>query len=1086
MGLARLPHNLYALLIAICLLSLPAQAHTDVTVGQAKDLIDSTDDLVIVDVREPYEYCDARGHIPGAVNYPWNSGVLQARYEELPMQSPILIVCRSGNRSNSAANFLDSKGFSTVYDMMGGMNAWTGQTEPCKYSGGSGTADDPYRIATAADLIALGETSDDCDKHFILTADIDLDPNLSGRKVFDRAVIAPDVNELEPGFQGAPFTGVFEGSGRIITNLTIVAGESQPGLFGWLDAGAQVTNLRVVGADITRLEMGVAGILAACNDGLVANCYADGTMAGYIEVGGLVGRNSGSLLYCCTAGSVDAIKGVGGLVGRNRGVVDNSYSTAAVTGRVLVAGLVGDNDTGGLVSNSYGAGPVADTPLEGSPDEPQGMGGLVGRNWGDVVNAFWDVTASGLATSDGGVGKTTADMQTATTFLEAGWDFVGETENGTDDIWKIVEGQTYPLLSWQKYGGGTGEPNDPYLIYTAEHLNALGAEPNDYDKHFKLTADIDLSGYAYDRAVIAPDTNDITGRFDGTLFTGVFDGNGHTISHLTIEGVGYLGLFGVLGLGGEICDLALDLADVNGSGDDVGGLVGQNRSGRITMSHTTGSVSGHYAVGGLVGSNNSSITMSYSTATVSGHMAVGGLVGSNGGSFGGSITVSFSTGSVSGDYGVGGLAGVNTCAYGFGGAGISNSYSTAAVSGSENVGGLVGSIGYSDYGGGRGSLTNCYSVGTATGDENIGGLVGAIIDGRENECFWDIETSGLVTMCGRGSTDAAGCEDDHGKTTAEMQRASTFLDAGWDFVDETQNGTDDIWWILEGQDYPRLWWEGGPGAGLVFVDIPGGTFEMGDHHGVGEENERPVHPVRLDSFRMSKYETTNAQYAAFLNAAMSDGLIEVVDGTVYPLGARDQNEPWCRLHPLAQIQYDGGVFTLYNRPDGVDMSNHPVYRVSWYGAQAFCDYYGYRLPTEAEWEYAARGGYHDPYYMYPWGSNEIDPNLANYGRGNPLGSSEGPYFTPVGYYGAHGAYGLCDMSGNVWEWCQDTYGRKYYSASPVDNPTGVAQDGLRVRRGGSWGDDALTCRVAERARYGPTQTGSLFGFRVCVSASSLD
>jgi hypothetical protein len=95
-----------------------------------------------------------------------------------------------------------------------------------QYSGGSGTADDPYQIATSADLIALGETPDDYDKHFILTADIDLDPNLPGRKVFDRAVIAPNSNSDGIWYQGTAFTGIFDGNGRSISHMTIV-GEGQ-------------------------------------------------------------------------------------------------------------------------------------------------------------------------------------------------------------------------------------------------------------------------------------------------------------------------------------------------------------------------------------------------------------------------------------------------------------------------------------------------------------------------------------------------------------------------------------------------------------------------------------------------------------------------------------------------------------------------------------------------------------------------------------------------------------------------------------------------------------------------------------------
>src|SRR5512136_1985475 len=106
-------------------------------------------------------------------------------------------------------------------------------TATAKYSGGTGEPNDPYQIATAADLIALGEDPNDYDKHFILTADIDLDPDLPGGKVFDKAVIAPDMNDLADDFQGTPFTGVFDGNDHVISHLTVV-GKDYLGLFGRL------------------------------------------------------------------------------------------------------------------------------------------------------------------------------------------------------------------------------------------------------------------------------------------------------------------------------------------------------------------------------------------------------------------------------------------------------------------------------------------------------------------------------------------------------------------------------------------------------------------------------------------------------------------------------------------------------------------------------------------------------------------------------------------------------------------------------------------------------------------------------------
>jgi len=254
--------------------------------------------------------------------------------------------------------------------------------------------------------------------------------------------------------------------------------------------------------------------------------------------------------------------------------------------------------------------------------------------------------------------------------------------------------------------------------------------------------------------------------------------------------------------------------------------------------------------------------------------------------------------------------------------------------------------------------------------------------------------------------------------------------------------------------------------------------------------ERPVHAVTLNGFQMSKYETTNAQYAQYLNAAMTDGLIQVVWDTVYASSDANLAEPYCYTRgsdSWSQIEYSQGRFTVRSR-DGMAMSDHPASEVLWYGAKAFCDYYGYRLPTEAEWEYAARGGYHDPYYQYPWGSNTIDctkANYNNYDNGfrhcNPLNLTSGPYTSPVGYYGPQGAYGLCDMSGNVWEWCQDWYDDSYYSVSPEGNPTGPDAGRYRVLRGGSWYIFDGYCRVSFRYWTSPgyRYSGDNFGFRVC-------
>jgi len=511
-----------------------------------------------------------------------------------------------------------------------------------------------------------------------------------------------------------------------------------------------------------------------------------------------VGRNGGSVSNCYSTGNVNGTSYyVGGLVGENsNGYVSNCYSTSSVSGDAAVGGLVGGNDDG-IISNCFSTGSVSgDTRV----------GGLVGFNYkGKVTGSFWDTETSGQMTSDGGMGKTTAEMQMSITFVCWGY----------EPVWTIDEGVDYPRLWWENkpgelitvpsglYGGGRGEPNDPYLIYTAEQLNTIGLITCHWDKNFKLMADIDLT--------VFPGTSfNIIGSYDSP-FTGVFDGNDHTISNFnfTSTSLSYIGIFGYA----SHCEIKnLRLIDPNvdaGTGAGVGSLVGYLRNGTITNFYVEGgSVAGWTAIGGLVGGNSGTITNCYSTASVTGERRVGGLVGCN--YYSGTITNCYSTASVSGELWVGGLVGfiydyngtINNC-YSMGdvsasrdyvgglvaynGGTISNCYSTASISGDRLIGGLVGSS--------SGTITNCFSTGSVSGNSYVGGLVGEP-HGWVIGSFWDTQTSGQTTSAG-GT----------GLTTAEMQMASTFTDAGWDFVGETVNGIEDIWFIPQ-QDYPHLWWEG--------------------------------------------------------------------------------------------------------------------------------------------------------------------------------------------------------------------------------------------------------------------------------------
>ena len=367
-----------------------------------------------------------------------------------------------------------------------------------KYGGGSGTADDPYQIATAEDLMLLGESTNDYDKHFILMADIDLDPNLPGRKIFDKAVIAP--HKYVDGFwppQGTPFTGTFDGNGNTISHLTI-NGESYLGLFGRL-TGAEVRNLGIIDVNISGSGKYIGGLVGS-NGGDLTVCYSVGTVSGGGYVGGLTGSNgyNSVVTFCYSAGIVSGNGKVGGLVGRNYGgAVNHCCSTSAVnsderggrmgglvgynfrgnvircysTGKVSsngddVGGLVGFNYKGrviycystGTVSGNWYVGGLVGQNYEGDVTACYstgaiiggGSGGLVGSGNPDkVANSFWDIQTSGQTRSAGGTGLTTVEMQNINTYLYTDWGFFGEIEHSLYEIWRISTSQNYPRLIWE-------------------------------------------------------------------------------------------------------------------------------------------------------------------------------------------------------------------------------------------------------------------------------------------------------------------------------------------------------------------------------------------------------------------------------------------------------------------------------------------------------------------------------------------------------------------------------------------------------------------------------------------------------------
>jgi formylglycine-generating enzyme required for sulfatase activity len=320
------------------------------------------------------------------------------------------------------------------------------------------------------------------------------------------------------------------------------------------------------------------------------------------------------------------------------------------------------------------------------------------------------------------------------------------------------------------------------------------------------------------------------------------------------------------------------------------------------------------------------------------------------------------------------------------------------------------------------------------------------------------------------------------------------------------------------------------------VIIPAGTFQMGNSKDASEggSDELPVHTVTLDSFAMGKYEITNGQYCAFLKSAYPSQL-KVIGGIIYATSDTSNSRPYCdtSTSSSSQIAFSNNTFHVRSK-SGRDMTDDPVVMVSWYGAAGYCNWRsqqegkqpcydlstwtcdftkrGYRLPTEAEWEYAARGGLSGK--RFPWGDtiNQTQANYFSYNFSYDVSLIKNQYHplwiigelylytSPVGFFdgnlkyktqynwpgsatsyqtasGANG-YGLYDMAGNVWEWCHNWYGN--YNSGSQTNPTGPAIGINRVVRGGCGGVYSYSSRVSNRNNLYPNFPNYDFGFRVVL------
>ncbi len=542
------------------------------------------------------------------------------------------------------------------------------------------------------------------------------------------------------------------------------------------------------------------GGLCGDNDGSINICYATRPITGEKYTGGLCGINSGDISSSFATGAT--IRGddyTGGFCGENRGIIFNCYATGRVIGSGGCGGGFIGLDSGGNITNCYATGTVtAGFRYAGGFCGFYSSGyitncystGLVNDTWDyggfcggsnlsvtGVINGCYFLDTSG---PDNNWGQPLTHSQMIQMSSYIGWDFIGQQYDGTASYW-IIEPYHYPELfffheDFSEYiFNGQGTNLNPYSVNDANDLGAIWQKPYGC---YSLSDDIDLSGIQWSLPVIP-------------LFKGIFDGNDHTVSSLSISGAHYLALFGQVESEAEIYDLSIN--DVNIIGlNKIGALCGWN-FGSIVDCNTSGKVTGNTTIGGLCGHNNGVISNSYSSTTIISSSSTGGFCGLNYGyinncssdsfvfgdddsyTIGGlcgrnfsNINNCFTFGSVNGHSGIGGLCGVNSGE-------INNCFATSSVIGFEDVGGLCG-INFEN-------LNRCYSTGSVSGTNYVGGLCGSNKDTINYSYFLDTAgpDNGLGTPL----------------THTQMKQQASFV--SWDF--------NDIWAICEGMNHPRLQWQ---------------------------------------------------------------------------------------------------------------------------------------------------------------------------------------------------------------------------------------------------------------------------------------
>ena len=741
---------------------------------------------------------------------------------------------------------------------------------------GDGSSGNPYRIATLENLywitapevvVASPTQATRWAAHYIQTADIDAS-DTNGGTGWGTAGWSPIGNST------TKFTGSYGGAGYTIDNLFInQSSTTYVGLFGYTDGATVgdlgVTNVNITGGDYT------GGLIGYGSGSTIYNCHSTGGISGSRYVGGLIGANALLVTSCysnCTVSGASGCDHLGGLIGYNPSKVSNCYATGSVNGdgngfSSEFAGLIGLPGSG-TTTDCYSTGSVSGTNAY--------LSGCIGSLYGaTATNCFWDTETSGRASSGGGTGKTTAQMKTLSTFTGVGWDFEGETANGTKDFWDI-DGSTnngYPFLlmiiNFESVSAvapsGNGESGTPYQIATLDNLYWISQNSSEWNKQYVQTADINaLSTY------ILGGGNGFTPIGNGTTkFTGAYDGAGYTIDELFIDqaSTSYVGLFGYAN-GATIMNVGLTNVDMTGD-NYAGGLTGYGAGSTISCCYSTGRVHGNGNVGGLIGASASSVTRCYSNCNV------GGSSGCNN---------------------LGGLIGYNP-------SDVSNCYATGSVNGDGNgfsseFAGLIGLPG-------SGTTTDCYSTGSVSGtNAYLSGCIGSLYGATATNCFWDTETSGRA-LSGGGT----------GKTTAEMTSVATFTDestagltTAWDFeTNPNDDVANDNYWDMDlsgtiNGGYPFLSYQNSTDCSLP-VELAVFTAEVTDKGDVLLQwiTESEIENLGFNLYRSS---SQNGDYQR-INSAMIPGAGSSPDRHTYSYTDKKPGAGHILWYQLEDVDFTG-------------------------------------------------------------------------------------------------------------------------------------------------------------------------------------